>query len=256
VAAGQYASVSRKEAVTDWDNPALHPEYLPENTGKTADTVGGETANSVTKGTEPNYDRLESFTGGFIDYLADGDKIDLANITRPNIHLMEFVETVLGHAGASVGLARAYTILRADSSYTAFRGDMILSWVTFYAMQKWLERSYADWIARKVLNWAQRKGKIKGLAAGWERTISWVWPTMPHVDEAREEAATQNALKNATTDYSVLLGPDWQSKMKSYADQLDMARKLNLPLSVFETVSGGFKPENEEQDAGSKQKST
>jgi hypothetical protein len=62
---------------------------------------------------------------------------------------------------------------------------------------------------------------------------------MPHVDEAREEAAVQNALKNATIDYSELLGPDWQNKLTAYAAQLEVARKLNLPLSVFETVSGG-----------------
>lgn len=244
VAAGQYASVERENAVTDWNNPVNNPEFLPENSGKTAGEVATEGANS-TVNTDPNYDRLESYTGGYVDYLNKGDKINIPDIKRPNIHLMEFCEAVLGHAGASVGLARAYTILRADSSYTAFRGDMILSWVTFYAMQKWLERSYADWVARKVLTWAQRKGKIKPLPAGWEQVLSWSWPTMPHVDEAREEAAIQNALKNATMDYSELNGPDWQNKMKAYAEQLNFARKLNLPLSVFETVSGGALNQNQ-----------
>lgn len=245
VAAGNYASVKRSNAVTDWDAPATHPERLPENNGKDASTVAAETANSVTGATAPNYDRLESFTGGYLDYLAEGDEINIADIKRPNVHLMEFCEAVLGHAGASVGLARAYTILRADSSYTAFRGDMILSWVTFYAMQKWLERSYADWVAIKVLNWAQRKGIIPTLPKGWEQAISWCWPTMPHVDEAREEAAVQSALKNATIDYSELLGPDWRNKLASYAEQLNVARDLKLPLSVFETVSGGTLAEPE-----------
>jgi capsid protein len=239
VAAGQYASVKRSNAVTNWDAPASNPEYLPENTGKTATEVAAEGANSTTNPAAVNYNRLESYTGGYIDYLDAGDEVDIADITRPNVHLMEFCEAVLGHAGASVGLARAYTILRADSSYTAFRGDMILSWVTFYAMQKWLERTYADWVARKVLTWAQRKERIKPLPAGWEQSLSWTWPTMPHVDEAREEAAIQNALKNATMDYSELLGPDWQNKLTAYSKQLDVARDLNLPLSVFETVSGG-----------------
>ncbi len=64
---------------------------------------------------------------------------------------------------------------------------MILTWVTFIAMQKWLERSYADWVARKVLAWAMGNGKIKTLAPGWEQSLSWMWPTMPHVDELKEE---------------------------------------------------------------------
>ena len=62
---------------------------------------------------------------------------------------------------------------------------------------------------------------------------------MPHVDEAREEAAIQNALKNGTQDYSILLGPDWRNKFTALSEQLEEARRLKLPLSVFETVSGG-----------------
>ena len=238
VAAGQYASVERGNAVTDWDNPASNPEHLPENTGKTAIEVADESANKDDS-TDLNYDRLESHTGGFVDYLNAGDKVNIPDIKRPNIHLMEFIGTVLGHAGASVGLASAYSLLKAQGSYTAFRGDMILSWVTFYAMQKWLERTYADWVARKVLTWAQRKKNIGKLPKGWERSLSWQWPTMPHVDEAREESATQNALKNATIDYAALLGPDWRNKLTAYGEQLDFARGKKLPLSVFETASGG-----------------
>ena len=240
-AAGQYASVERDNAVTDWDDPASSPEFLPENSGKTAAEVAAESAGSPAAAatTAENYERLEAFTGGYTDYMNKGDKVSFPDITRPNIHLLEFCETVLGHAGASVGLARAYTILKADSSYTAFRGDMILSWVTFYAMQKWLERSYADWVAVKVLAWAQRKKQIGLLPAGWEQAISWQWPTMPHVDELKEESAVQQSLKNATTDFSILLGPDWERKLAAYAVQLDKARELGIPLGVFETASGG-----------------
>ena len=227
----------RTSAETGYDSPASAPEYLPENMGKTAATVDAEAANS-TDPTATNYERFENLFGGGWEYLDPGDEVGVLDMPRPNVHLPEFIEAILGHAGASMGLARAYTILRADSSYTAFRGDMILSWVTFYSLQKWLERTYADWVARKVLAWGQRKGVCPNLPAGWERTLSWQWPTMPHVDEAREEAATQNALKNATTDYATLLGPDWETKLEAFAAQLDKARLLGLPLSVFESVSG------------------
>jgi len=241
VAAGSYANVERADAVTDWDDPASNPEHLPENTGKTAVEAAVETANKKDS-TDPNYDRLESYTGGFVDYMNKGDKINIPDIKRPNVHLMEFCEAVLGHAGASVGLARAYTLLKADSSYTAFRGDMILSWVTFYAMQKWLERTYADWVARKVLTWAQRKKKIKPLLKGWEQTISWLWPTMPAVNELEEEKGKAQAIKNGTTDYSRLLGPGWLNHFEALGVQLDAGRELNLPLSAFEQKSGGAAP--------------
>jgi hypothetical protein len=172
--------------------------------------------------------------------LKKGDKVTFPDMNRPAVHMNEFIEAVLGYAGASMGLAKAYTLLRADSSYTAFRGDMILTWAgAFYPLQKWLERSYADRVAIKVLTWAQKNGTIKKLSDGWERRLSWQWPTMPHVDEAREEAATENALRNGTTNYSELLGPSWRTQFSALSEQLEDARKKNLPLSVFTMKSGG-----------------
>lgn len=232
----------RTNAETDWDSPGTKPEYLPENVGKEALTTREEAANSTTP-TAKNYENFENLSGGFWEYLDAGDEIQFADIKRPNVHLVEFMEGVLGHAGASLGLARAYSLLRADSSYTAFRGDMILSWASaFYPMQKWLERKYADWVAIKALTWAQRKNAIKPLPSGWERSLSWKWPTMPHVDEDREESAVEKALKNGTTDFSELLGPEWKTKFTALASQLEEARRLGLPLSVFEQKSGGAAP--------------
>jgi len=230
----------RTNAVTDWDTPTQvsGAPYLPENSGKDATTTAAEGANSTTPSAR-NYERFENLSGGYWEYLDAGDEVTFPDITRPNIHLAEFMEAILGHAGASVGLARAYTILRADSSYTAFRGDMILSWVTFYATQKWLERAYADWVARKVLGWAQRKQIIKALPKGWETRLSWTWPVMPHVDEAREAIAEAQSVKNGTTDYSELLGPNWKKRFSTLAEQLALARELKLPLSAFEQKSGG-----------------
>ena len=233
--------VERADAVTDWDTPGnAGAGHLPENSDKTAAEVASEGAND-TANDSTNYERFEALTGGIFEYGAAGDKMVFPKIDRPNVQLNTFIEAVLGYAGASMGLARAYTILRADSSYTSFRGDMILTWAgAFYPLQKWLERSYADRVAVKVLAWAQRKGFIPKLSEGWEHRLSWQWPVMPHVDEAREEAATENALRNGTTDYSELLGPSWRTKFAGLAEQLDVARKANLPLSVFTTKSGGM----------------
>jgi len=228
----------RGNATTDWDDPGGKPEFLPENAGKTAEEVAAEAAGGG-ESKAKNLEHFESLTGGMWEYIDSDDTIEFPDIKRPNIHLPEFIDAVLSPAGASMGLARAYTILHAEASYTAFRGDMILTWVTFIAMQKWLERSYADWVAQKVLAWAMRKGEIKKLAEGWEQSLSWLWPVMPHVDELKEENAVKQSLKNGTTDYSKLLGPDWEKKFEAFANQLKKAQALKLPLSAFEMSSGG-----------------
>lgn len=228
--------VKRGDAVDNFDLPTDAPSHLPENSGKDAVTTAAEGANS-TDPSAPNYERYEALTGGITEYMATGDDFELLKIDRPNVNLAAFIEAVMGHAGASVGLARAYTILRADSSYTSFRGDMVLSWATFYMLQKLLERRFADWVARKAIGWAIRKGLVK-ISVGWERAISWTWPTMPNVDELKEENAKKQALKNGTTDYAQLIGPDWDKKLTGLAEQVNRIKALGLPLSILETIGG------------------
>jgi len=250
-AAAQYGYVKREAPVMDWDDPTDDAEFLTENDGKTAATVATESAG----GTEAarNYENLEEFTGGLIDYMQVGDAVDFPKIDRPNIHMQEFIESVLCQCGAAFGLARAYSLMRADSSYTSFRGDMIMSWQgAFYPMQKWLERSFADRVGVKALQWAQDQGKIPRLSNGWERRISWIWPTMPEVNETDAETSVALALKNGTTDYSKLLGPDWRKRLSSLAEQIEIIRKLGLPLSVLEMKSGGAASNNKPEEQGDK----
>lgn len=241
-AAKQYAFVKRDNSVTDWDTPTNGPEFLPENDGRTSADVALDGANQTTH-TARNYEKLETFTGGLTDYLDPKDAVEFPKLDHPNSGLAPFLEAVHGYSGSALGMARAYTLLRADSSYTSFRGDMIMTWVTFKWLQKHIERCAADWIAVKVLTWAQKKGELKkSLPQGWERSISWSWPVMPSVDEARESVAEAQKLKNGTIDYAELLGPDWESRFESISKQLDKARSLGLPLSVFEQKSGGAAP--------------
>jgi len=247
-AAKQYANVKRTDAVTDWDDPGSAPEFLPENSGKTAATVDAEGANVATANGAQNYERLEAFAGGFVDYLDVGDEVQIPDLKHPNSQLAPFMDSVHGMSGAALGLASAYTKMRADSSYTAFRGDMIMSWVTFYAYQKWLERQVADWIAVKAIQWGIRKGEgFEAPPAGWERKLAWTWPRMPEVKEIDAQNAVEKSLKNGTTDFSALLGPDWKDKLDAYAEQVEYVREKGLPLNVLETKSGGTTEDTTEE---------
>lgn len=252
-AATQYAMVTRESVVTDYDSPAGIPIGLPENDGKDSATIAAEGANSSTAPQARNYEALEDMTGGYTDYGQPGDKVQYPPVDRPNNNMIGFIESVQCHAGAAFGLARAYTLLRADSSYTSFRGDMILTWAgAFYPMQKWLERCFADWVAIRALRWAMRKNKIKPLPVGWEQKLSWTWPTMPEVDELDAQNAIAASLKNGTTDYAALLGPEWRKRLESLAEQLQVIKDLGIPLSMLEMKSGGVAENTKKDDNADK----
>lgn len=209
-----------------------------------------EAAEADEAGTVPdNYDRLEAFTGGYTEYLKKGDKFELLSTDRPNIHLPEFIDDVVGMSGAALGLARCYATMKAQTSYTAYRGEMIMTWATFYWWQKWLEREFCDWVAVKAITWAGRTGKIAGtLPDGWERSISWSWPKMPEVDSLKAANADRANLKNGKINFEDLIGPDWDKKLSSYRGQLN--KYSDLPLSAFETVSGSVIEDDSEKTDG------
>jgi capsid protein len=236
LAASLAGTIQREEAVTDFEDARMDPtNENPDATGVTAPTL------PEAQDAPANYERMEALTGGLFDYLAPGDKMTLHDIKRPNIHMAEFIDHVTDAAGSVFGFAHAYSRMRADTSYTAFRGDMILSWVSIYVEQKDLEREWLDWVAVRAIKWALATGAIKYTPpANWTEKMSWHLPTMPYVDELKERQANAAALKNGEKDFSELLGPNWLEKFEAFAAQIKEAKRLGLPLSIFEQKSGGM----------------
>lgn len=201
----------------------LDPDKIIED-----DTDSGEQVANA-----PVYDRLGHLTGGHMEYLADDDEFEFLKIDRPNLDTASFHDFMLQSSGSALGLAKAYSKLEADRSYTAFRGEMVMSWETFKDYQKWLERRLADWVAVKAITYAIRKKTLPRLPTGWEDKVSWTWPTMPQVDPVKENKGKETGLQNGLTDYSELLGPDWKKRMEALAEQKEYAEGLGLNLTSF-----------------------
>ena len=241
VAASMAGKVTRKDPIADFDDIGNNSS-LPENLGKTPTEMALQES-----GDAPNYERFEALTGGYMEYLIEGDDFAILDVQRPNVEMAEFFNFVHAGAGAGLGLAKAYTTLSADKSYTAFRGDMILTWPTFRNWQKWIERRFFDWVAEKAIAWAIRKGIVSAPPVpNWSRKISWQLPTMPQVDPVKAETATKLALKNGTTNYAQLLGPKWREQLDQFGRELEQYG--HLPLSVFETASGAQNQQNTTED--------
>lgn len=195
------------------------------------------------------YESLEALTGGKWEYLQPGEKAVFHNPQRPNMNLTEFMDWIQIASGASMGVGRARSTGKAETSYTAFRGEEIMTWQTFEWDQKFLERRLLDFLAVKAIRWALKKKEIIGSPAeGWESKLSWAWPKMREVNELVAEQAMQLRLKNGTANFADTLGPDWEEKFQLLAKQIDTARALKLPLSIFETVSGTVIEEDPQGD--------
>ena len=187
---------------------------------------------------DDNYERLEALTGGYLDYLKKGDKLIPFENHRPNLDGIPFSEFVIKNAGSAMGMARCYSTMQAQTSYTAFRGEMIMTWVMFRYWQKWIERYVQDWQAIRAIRFAIAIGELDPLPEGWENCLAWQHPKMPSLNPLLDQKTFLAALKNGSTNLEKEIGPGWKGIIEELISELDHLRDNNVPHAIFETVAG------------------
>lgn len=149
-----------------------------------------------------------SAIGAHLDQMPEGLKVDLFDTKRPNPNIEAYIEFLSGLAGGTRGLARVYSTMRAQTSYTAYRGEQAITQPTFEEKQKMLEREVCDPLVRLAIRWGVKVGEIKAeLPDGWESMLSFVWPEMPEIDEVKAQNAIALKLKNGLTSLHRLMKP-------------------------------------------------
>ena len=168
------------------------------------------------------------------------------------MNIIAYVEHVTGVIGATRGLARVFATLKAQTSYTAFRGEQAMSEQSFRESRKDTERLVCDPIARLVIARALRLGLIKArLPEGWEEMIAWTWPKMLEVNEKDAQSALKMKLENGVTSLTRELGPGEMERIlaerKREKELFDDAG-LIYPGTV--TVSGQRIEDGDDDDGG------
>lgn len=232
-ASARYATVIEPSEHSGLPTPSGFPEI--EVDGETVDP------NNTPEEDEEEIEaqRLETYTGGNTDYLPNGTQVVFDPTNRPNPNLEKFLDYTNDLSGSAHGLAHAYARGRADTSYTAFRGDMVMTWMTFKDFQQFLEDNFSDWAAYQAITWAIKMALLLSPPTDlWVASAAWQYPTMPAVDEQKEQSALTQKFKNGQTTFRETLGPQWKEKLNQYAEEVQFARGLKLPLAIFETVAG------------------
>ena len=167
--------------------------------------------------------------------------MELLDTRHPNASMPEFIRWLAGRSAAPFGLGQIYATLKADSSYTAFRGEQVLSWQAFYEAQKFLE-SICDWIVYRWGIWAQKRGIVSTdvFEDAWIGKVSWQWPKMKEVDEVNNQNAINLKLKNATGSYLELYGADWREKLSQVGLEIEWCKEHNIPHPALQTVNGSI----------------
>lgn len=214
---------------------------LDPQTGEIVDPDAAARSASDRAPDRPHYQTLDSLDSAIVTYMNGKDRLDVQTPTRPNLHVDEFFRARTADAAAALGVARSHAEMKVETSYTAFRGESLMTWSSVYKRQRNLKRVFLDWLAEKVIDRAIGLGELSApssAASAWRRKITFELPTMPAIDEKAAVEAQAAALKAGLTTYRQELGSDWAEKHAELAREVEQARALGLPISILETVSG------------------
>jgi len=235
-----YAGEATQNAIADADlAAALEAQESAGNLDPSTGEIIDPDAPAKPANERPHYSSIDDDDSAIVTYLDGRDKLELHDINRPNLDMQDFYRARNADAAAALGLAGGYAEMRVTNSYTAHRGESLLTWSAIRDRQKHLERTLLDWIAQRVIEHGIAAGRIPTPPAEpWQDLVSWDLPEMPAIDEKRAVDAQTAALKAGLTTYRELLGSDWKEKLAEYGEEVAFIRSANLPLSILETVSG------------------
>ena len=202
--------------------------------GELAEAVDAETEGERTV----SLDQIKA-AGALYEVMPEGTRLELLDTKHPNQSMPEFIRWLAGRSAAPFGLGSVYATLKADASYTAFRGEQVMSWPAFEEAQKFLE-GVCDWVIYHWQRWAVRHGEIDSaiFTDGWERRVSWAWPRMREVNQVDEQNALALRLKNGTGCYGDIYGADIEERLDQIAQEVELFRARGLAHPMMQTASG------------------
>ncbi len=194
---------------------------------------------------EISFDELES-AGAMFDVMPENAKLELLDTKHPNPNMPAFINLVACRGGWSMGICSCFTTGTVSTSYTAFRGEQLMTQRAFEEFQKFLERNVCSWVLARWFAWATKRGEIPAnlaLPEDWMRRVRWFFPAMREVNAVDAQNAWNAGLKNGTLGYADILGPDWRERLADRGNEIAFCEKIGFIHPSRETVSGQLVPQ-------------
>lgn len=185
--------------------------FTKENpTEQTLEKVGRNANNRMTGGaTAPVPDDDDDYEQykmqpGMIMTLKPGEKVEIANPSRPNTGFDGFVMSVLKQIAVGLGLPPEYMLKNMNSSYSASRAAILLAWEMFTTRRKWLVRGLCQPIYELWLSEAVAKGRVNMpgffdnpmIKAAWCRA-NWIGSKPIQIDPKKDVEAAKMRIEES-----------------------------------------------------------
>lgn len=208
-----------------------------DSAGATGDAGGADTANAPAgasaDGAGFDLPALEQ-SGVAYDVVSGVRDIKYKDSATPNSNLAPFVDYGMDMAGMALGIGHSQARMKTDSSYTAFRGDLAITWATFEDNQQFIEDAFSDWVARRAIEWAVARGDLDAPPSDdWYLGIAWIYPRAPVVDEGKAVSAFRDGVASGMTTFQDRYGPNWREHFQQISLEQREAERLGIKLSPW-----------------------
>jgi capsid protein len=183
-----------------------------------------------------NYKNFEKLASGAIEYLETDEDAEVMENKRPAPHMQEFISENSIASGGSMGLTRVYSLMQANASFSAVKGEMNIAGVTFKCWQKFLERYVLKWEVEEAIPYAVATGQLLQAPANWRRSYEFDHPIQKSLDEDKQTRSDERALRTLQKTYKDIHGPDWKKKLTQSAKDRKFKKELEAEHGIiFET---------------------
>lgn len=175
--------------------------------------------------------------GAAVLTLPPGSKLSPFMPSRPNDAFAPFVEAVIRHIGAGLGLPLELLLKDfSKTNYSSARAALLEAWRFFAVRRQWLTEC---WLNPAYLLWLEEavgKGIID--APGFYQnqyaysSCKWIWPGRGWVDPVKEGQASMIRIKGGLSTFEqecAEQGLDWMEVFDQQKTELEYRRRIGLP---------------------------
>ena len=142
---------------------------------------------------DDNDDNYYELGNGLINYLKEGESIEIADAKRPNSNFDPFVKAFCKYIGAALEIPVELLLLEFTASYSASRGALLQAWKAFRMRRSWFSKDFCQPVFELWFAEAVSKGRINApgffnnpiLRKAYTR-CTWNGPAAGQLDPVKE----------------------------------------------------------------------
>jgi lambda family phage portal protein len=206
-------------------------------------------------------------SGLFIQNLRAGEDITSYDTKRPNLNTVEYKNMLLESMSASIGVANSLVRMVFDASYSASRGEIILSWVGVNVSRDALNTElndiiYKAWFTEEVkaLRISAPNFNVPVYRQAWLK-CNWKGIPLLDIDPLKSVAAAKEriaiGISTRKSEASTINGSEFWENVEELQDENPALAEANMSLKVDPNVNQPLIESDEnEVNASSKRKNS